>query len=170
MKKQNKAEEAKQNKQNKNRKIAVVVSVSVAVVAIALLIVLPLIKINSDFDRIFEKMASISDPEVVITDMGAENVFGSNKGEVRVISADLVGELCELSEKFRYHGRDSDSMSAWDIRFRVNSNGEWLDIFLDEDNMYYVKGGNYYRFVPKNEETEKSYAELLSNVKKLLEK
>ena len=167
MKKQNKAEEAKQNKK---RKIAVVVSVSAAVVILALVIVLPLIKINSDFDKIFEKMAAVNDPEVVITDMSAENVFGDTKGEVRVVSKDLVIQVCELAENFRYHGKDSDSMSAWDIRFRVRTEGGWVEIYLDEDNMYYVAGGNYYRFVPKNDETEKAYAELLDNVEKMLEK
>jgi len=168
MKKQNKTDQIKQNKKSK---IALTITAIVlAAVTLSLVIILPLLKINSDFDSIFEKMSAVSDPEVVITDMGAENVFGNTKGEVRVISADLVGELCELSEKFRYHGRDSDSMSAWDIRFRVTTDEGWVEIYLDKDNMYYVRGGNYYRFVPKNEETEKSYAELLSNVKKLLEK
>ena len=167
MKKQNKAEEAKQNK---NRKIAVAVSVAAAVIAIALLIIVPLIKINSDFDAIFTKMGQVSDPAVVITDMSAENVFGDTKGEVRVVSKDLVSQVCELADNFRYHGKDSDSMSAWDIRFRVKTEDGWIEIYLDEDNMYYVAGGNYYRFVPKNDKTEKAYAELLANVKKLLEK
>ena len=166
MKKQNKVEEAKQNK---NRKIAIVVAASAAVIAVALLIIVPLIKINSDFDAIFSKMGQVSDPMVVITDMGAENVFGNSKGEVRIVSADLVRELCTLSESFRYRGRDTDSLGAWDIRFRVQSADGGLEIYLDEGEMYYLSGGNYYRFVPKNDDAEKAYAGFLSSVKKLLE-
>ena len=167
MKKQNKAVE--KNNNNKSKTLVTLAIASAAVVILALVIILPLIKINSDFDRIFEKMSAVNDPEVVITDMSAENVFGNTAGEVHVVSKDLVRELCELSEGFRYHGKDSDSMSAWDIRFRVRADDGWIEIYLDEDNMYYVAGGNYYRFVPKNDETEKAYAGFLPNVKKLLE-
>ena len=164
----NTTDNTKQN--NKKRTVITIAIATVAILVLILAIVLPIVKINSDFDGIFDKMAQVSDPEIIITDMGAENVFGSSQGEIRVTSRDLVSELCGLAEAFKYKGKDGDSMGAWDIRFRVKSADGWLEVYLDEDQIYYVSGGNYYRFVPKNEEVEKSYSEFLSNVKKLLEK
>lgn len=168
MKSQNKTDNTKQN--SKKRTVITIAAASVALVALLLAIVLPIVKINADFDGIFDKMSQVSDPEVMITDMGAENVFGSSQGEIRVTSPDLVSELRRLAEDFKYKGKDSDSMGAWDIRFRVKNADGWLEVYLDEDQIYYVSGGVYYRFVPKNEDVSASYGDYLANIKKLLEK
>jgi hypothetical protein len=164
----NQVKEANQN--NKRKAVIAVASATALIAIIVLAIILPILRANADFDRIFEKMRTIEEPELVITDMGAENVFGNNKGEVRVTSTDLVKQLAALSENFKYSGKDSDSMGSWDIRVRVKTADGWIEIYLDDDNMYYLSRGNYYRFVPENEEIEKEYTEILVNVRKLLEK
>ena len=160
----------KEVKRGRNQWLIVALIVVAATVIVGLLIVLPLIEARSDFDAIFEKMGAIGDPELIITDMSAENVYGNTVGEVRVISKDLVTKLTSLSDDFGYHGKDSDSLGAWDIRVRARVGDGWVEIYLDDDSMYYVRGGNYYRFVPKNEETETAYKELLDNIQELMGK
>lgn len=164
------------SKDNKNieksakwRTAAICAIVAAVVLSVTLAIVLPIVKINADFDRIFENMEKINSPEVTVTDMAAENVFGNTKGEVTVSSADLVRELCALSENFKYDGRDTDSLGSWDIRFRVRGGGEVCEVYLDEEEMYYTVGGVNYRFEPKDEKTEKAYGSFLKTIKNLLD-
>ena len=147
--------------------IAAVAIGTAAVIALAF--ILPIVKINSDLDKLLDRMQSTSSPSVTITDMGAENVFGPSKGEITVVSGDLVAELCRLCEDFRYEENDKNSLGAFDIRLRVADKDGFSELYLDEDEIYYVKGGVYYYFEPKNDKVEKEYEAFYENIKKMLE-
>ena len=161
------------NKQKKNeswRPIAISVIVGSMALIIMLAFILPIVKINSDFDKMIDQMKSFNTPEISITDMGAENVFGNSKGEVKLTSPDLVRELCELCEDFKYEDRDSNFLDSWDIRFRVKNGDGFIELFLDDDEVHYVKSGVIYYFSPKNDKTEDKYELFYKNIEKLLEK
>ena len=147
--------------------IAAVAVGTAAVIALAF--ILPIVKINSDFDKLTDRMQSVSSPSVTITDMRAENVFGTSKGEITVVSGDLVAELCRLCEGFKYDERDRNSFASFDIRFRVADADGFAELYLDEDEIYYVKGGVNYYFEPKNDRVEDEYEAFYRNIKKMLE-
>ncbi len=136
---------------------------------IILSVVLPIVKINADFDKIIDKMSDISTPEISISDMNAENIFGGTKGEVNLVSADLVRQLANAADNMSYDGKTTDALGAWDIRFRVKGEGELLEIYLAKDRMYYVdNGGVQYNFTPENDDAKKAYDSLYNTVKDLV--
>ena len=160
------------NGQKKPSKQTVIIAVIMAIAAILILLAIfvPLIRINSSFDRIFDDIRKIGAADITITDMSAENVFGNSKGEVSLVSEDLAFQLCEISEKFKYDGKDADVLGAWDIRFRVKFEGKTQEVYLSKDKIYYVSDNTHYNFVPEDDDAKREYAAFYENIQSLLTK
>ena len=135
-----------------------------AVVAISLSIILPIIKINNDLEKLVDKMSEHRDSTITITDMSAENVFGGQKGEAMLVSSGLLDKLCNVSEDMRYKGKETDSIGTWDIRFRVNGG----EIYVTVEGIYYTSNNVKYRFVPKNDEARTEYEVFYKEIEALL--
>ena len=144
--------------------IAICSILGAAVVAISLSIVLPIIKISNDLEKLIDNMSEYRDSAITITDMSAENIFGGQKGETVLVSSGLLDKLCDVSADMRYKGKETDSIGAWDIRFRANG----ADVYLSSEGIYYTRGNVKYRFVPRNDEARAEYEVFYKEIEALL--
>ena len=138
--------------------------IGAAVLIVAMSLVLPLVKINGDLDELVDKMTENGEAQITITDMDAENVFGGEKGETSLVSEDLLEKLDEVADDMRYKGKETESLGAWDIRFRANGG----ELYLTESGVYYTSGNVKYRFVPRDEEAVKEYESFYKEIESLL--
>ena len=176
----------KKNAKNKNSRIEtldpkkkrqrIIIASVFGLVLVALLvyaIAAPYARINSGLSDIIKTVRDMDAPTLVITDMKNDNVFSDSAGEVMINDADqtgaLLSELCELSERMKYSGKNTDIFSAWDIRLTVTDGESRAILYLAENKIYYAVGSVEYYFVPKDSETEKDYGELYGEITKLLD-
>ena len=160
----------KKTKKKTVNKKPVIIGVSAGLIVVAVIaaaIVIPSLKVDADFEAVFEKMKAAQAPTVIITDMGAESNFSGIAGETTVTEAKsaemLIGKLVAISEGFEYESRDR-SVGTWDIRFRVSDGRDTADIYLSEGKMYYVTGETKFIFVPADEEVASNYKTFYSTV------
>lgn len=158
--KEDREEEVKTKKVNKTYVIGGVVLGVLAIVAVALAVILPIVKINAEFDALFETVNGMEQPKMVITDMKAENNFSDSKGEINIDSAAsakaMIKSLSNIAGKFEYDGRRS-SIEAWDIRVKFINGDQTVTMYFAKDGMYYVKNNAKYVFVPEDDETKIAY-------------
>ena len=82
------------NKMTNKKYIIAGVSVgALFLIMIASAVLLPFVKINADFDKIFSKAGEMQSPVMIITDMKADNVFSDAVGEVTVESTEKTREI-----------------------------------------------------------------------------
>ena len=145
---------------------------AVALVAVILAVVLPIVKINADFDKIFDDAMEFDDPKIIITDMMSENNFSGAAGEVTIndkSSVDtMIKRLSSIADRCKYDKRDSNSIGAWDIRFKIVNGNESVVIYLADKKMYYEKNNVKYIFVPENDEVMNEYGILYKSVSKMV--
>ena len=128
----------------------------VLVAAVASIVIVPSAIVSSKFEEMFDKMEDMPSPEIVITDMGAENNFSTAKGEMLVTGEAAVQILDRLSDAVddcKYLGK-ADAEGAFDIRFKVSGNGLAYEFYLTENEIYYVKNDKKYMFTPEDEEAK----------------
>jgi len=157
------------NKMTNKKYIIAGVSVgALFLIMIASAVLLPFVKINADFDKIFSKAGEMQSPVMIITDMKADNVFAGAVGEVTVESTEktreIIKALSDLSKNFEYDGRNGDAGAALDIRIKISDGDKTLVFYMNEKGMYYVSGGVRYYFVPRDNAAQKTYSELYSEI------
>lgn len=161
---------AKNNNTGSNKKHAIIcISIGALVlVIIALAVILPMTKINSDFNKMLSVANEMKQPEMIITDMMADSVFSDVQGEVRVEpiekAIDLIKSLCDLSKEFEYSSKSNKPGAALDIRIKISEGEKSVTFYIKDDGMYYVSGGTSYYFVPENDAAAKKYAELYTEI------
>lgn len=164
MSKKKKVVEKKERKLKKWQIATLCALISGAVLVISMAVILPLYKINEDLERRVDGMTENEDALITITDMGAENIFGGEKGETSLSSRDLLEELEDIVDDMRYNGQSTDSLGAWDIRLRVNGG----EIYLTSEGVYYTSGSVKYRFVPEDNEAKREYERFYNEIRSLL--
>ena len=157
------------NKMTNKKYIIAGVSVgALFLIMIASAVLLPFVKINADFDKIFSKAGEMQSPVMIITDMKADNVFSDAVGEVTVESTEktreIIQALSNLSKNFEYDGRNGDAGTALDIRIKISDGDKTLVFYMNEKGMYYISGGVRYYFVPRDNAAQKTYSELYSEI------
>ena len=145
--------------------------VAVAVIAVVLALVLPGKMASSELEDILNGMAAVSGPDVVITDMKADNpLYGG--GEVSIgddeSASGLIEKLSTLSKGFIYDGKER-SVGSFDIRFMVRDGQDSWAIYVAKDKLYYEKGGARYIFVPGDETTRLDFAQFYNTLKYFVE-
>ena len=173
IKKVQKNGEAPMNAKKKNQITVAATITGVALVAVIIMaIAAPLIKINSDFDRIFKQASQFQQPTLAVTDMASENVFDQSSGEAVINDQNdakaLIARLSELAQKFRYDGKDKTPLNMWDIRVMIYEGNERMTFYIAEEKMYYMSGSVKYVFVPEDAETAESYKLLYKDIDTLV--
>ena len=138
---------------------AAVLALAAVVVAIA---VVPTAMVNSRFDKIFDTVEDMAEPEIVVTDMGAENNFSGAAGEMLVTgdaALKILNKLSNAADDFEYVGKEK-AEGSFDVRFKVSENETIVEIYLTAKGMYYVKGGNKYLFEPENADAKVEYKQV----------
>ena len=163
-----KATNDKNTMTNKKYIIAGVSVGALFLIMIAAAVLLPFAKINSDFKKIFSDAEEMKAPEMIITDMMADNVFAGVSGETMVEptakARELIKNLADVSRKFDYDGRNGGAGTALDIRIKISDGDKTLVFYMNEKGMYYISGGVRYYFVPRDNAAQKTYSELYSEI------
>jgi hypothetical protein len=163
-----KATNDKNTMTNKKYIIAGVSVGALFLIMIASAVILPFVKINADFDKIFSEAGEMKSPVMIITDMKADNVFSDAVGEVTVESTEkareLIKNLAGASKNFDYDSRNGDAVTALDIRIKISDGDKTLVFYMNEKGMYYISGGVRYYFVPRDNAAQKTYSELYSEI------
>lgn len=143
-----------------------------ALIAIAMAVILPIVKINSDFDNIFKDAKDIENSKIIVTDMMTENNFSNAAGEVVIndrSSVDtMIKRLSSIADGFKYDRRDSNTIGAWDIRFKITNGEETVIVYLADEKMYYESNNVKYIFVPENDDVMKEYGIFYKNICKMV--
>ena len=155
------------NKMTNKKYIIAGVSVgALFLIMIASAVLLPFVKINADFDKIFSKAGEMQSPVMIITDMKADNVFSDAVVTVESTekTREIIKALSNLSKNFEYDGRNGDAGTALDIRIKISDGDKTLVFYMNEKGMYYISGGVRYYFVPRDNAAQKTYSELYSEI------
>ena len=144
----------------------------VALTLSVLAIVMPLVKIDSGFRDIFERADAMDAPKIILTDMLADNVLSGEATEVMlddpVKTKAMADSFRMISEKMKYHGKNTSAHSSWDLRVMIREGDEILIFYMAPDRMYYSSAAVEYQFVPKDDESLREYEKLFGEVKELI--
>ena len=149
-------------KKKMKKALAVGAAVLVLVAVIVAIAVVPTAIIENNFENIFERAENMTNPQIFITDMGAENNFSGAKGEMLVVGEAalfMTKQLSEVADDFEYVGKES-AVGSFDIRYKIYEGENAIEIYLSKDGMYYVNGDKKYVFVPEDAETKIEYKQI----------
>ena len=148
----------------KTLKIILIIGIAAfAVIAgVVAAIVIPTAMVSTEFDKIFDTVEDMFDPSILITDMSVENNFSGSKGEMLVNGAaavHILENLSDAADDFKY-ARKENAEGSFDIRFKVTENDLTFEFYLTETEIYYVKNGKKYVFVPEDAEANVEYKQI----------
>ena len=150
-------------KKNILKKILIIGGVAVVAIAVAVAIaVVPTALINSRFGNIFNKIEDMSEPSIVITDMGTESNLSGEVGEMLFTGAAadfMLDQLVDVADDFEYVGRE-DAAGSFDLRYRVSDENTECEFYLSETGIYYIRNGKKYVFEPEDQETNVEYKQI----------
>ena len=130
-----------------------------SIIGILLAVFLPTVIAESELDGILTDLKEMNEPVMIVTDMKADNTFSDARGEVKIddptSTGMLINEILELSDNFKYDGKDSSD--TWDIRVKVNDGEKAVELYFAYGKMYYVKNGAKYVFVPEGAEVKEDF-------------
>lgn len=145
------------------KKILVIGAALLALVAVvAAIAIVPAAIVSAEFEEMFDKIEDINAPEIVITDMGADNNFSSARGEMLVngeAALQILDRIDEAIDDCKYVGK-ADSKGSFDIRFKVSGDGATYEFFLTESEIYFVKNDKKYVFTPEDEEAKAEHKQV----------
>ena len=151
--------------------VAGIVLGAVALISVLAAVFLPIIKINADFNKIFDTMGAMHNPQIIITDMKADNVFAPVKGEVSVDDTSsalkIIGDITAIADGFEYDGRD-ETVGAWDLRVKVKDGEREATFYLSDGKISYVNKGVKYIFVASDDKTLEKYRDFYSEIASLV--
>ena len=140
--------------------------VAVVVIAVVMALLLPAIVAASELEDTLNSMAKVTEPDVVITDMKADNPI-SGGGEVSIgdieSARSMIERLNTLSEKFVYKGKET-SIGSFDIRFMVRDGDDSWIVYVAKDRLYFEDDGARYAFVPENDDVRLEYEQFYNTL------
>ena len=142
------------------KKIIIIATAAIVLVAaIVAIAVVPTAIIENRFEKIFDRAEDLLSPEILVTDMGAENNFSDTTGEMLVDGSAalfIIEQLSEAADDFKYVGREN-AVGSFDIRYKIYEGETSLEIYLTKDGIYYINGDKKYVFVPEDSEAKVAY-------------
>lgn len=141
----------------KNQIVLVVAIVLALLILAAILwaVLLPGIRARREKSR---WQAMLSDPDqacrVVLTDLKADNAFGTVAGEVLLedeAAAAMLRQLANLFPKTHYTGEASGLSGTWSLRLRVLAPDGSYELYLTEDAMQLTHGTTRFVFAYSDE-------------------
>ena len=136
--------------------IFIALSVLVLIGAAVAIAVVPTAIVSEQFGEIFDAAEDMAEPNMVITDMGAENNLPGAKGEMLIVgeaALHMIDQLADVSDGMEYSGKEN-AEGSFDIRYKITEGETTLEFYLTEEGMYYVKNGKKYVFLPEDEDTK----------------
>ncbi len=141
----------------KNQIVLVVAIVLALLILAAILwaVLLPGIRARREKSR---WQAMLSDPDqacrVVLTDLKADNAFGTVAGEVLLedeAAAAMLRQLANLFPKTHYTGEASGLSGTWSLRLRVLAPDGSYELYLTEDAIQLTHGATRFVFAYSDE-------------------
>ena len=150
----------REDNKKKIKKVIIIFAALIALAAIIVaIIVVPTAMVESKFENIFDRAEDMLNPEILVTDMGAENNFTDITGEMLVdgnAARFVIEQISDVADDFKYAGSEN-AAGSFDIRYKISDGYTTLEIYLYQDGIYYVKDGKKYVFVPEDSETKIEY-------------
>lgn len=128
----------------------------VSVAIVLLLVMMPRIAANREQNariRAMEQAWSFGYLSVV-DPIDRPETFGAQDAEARLTDADAVRAFTDrilvLLRDMRYGGTEQAVAGNWDVRVRYLVDGEIMDIYLREQDLYFARGSTRMIFTPRD--------------------
>lgn len=135
------------------------------VLVIVAIIVLPEAIITSRFGKIFNVAEDMTEPSILITDLGTDNNYSGASGEILVADGTakyMIEQLSDMTDDFIYKGRENAAGSL-DLRYKITDGETEVECYLFEEGIYYVRNGKKYVFIPEDNDTKVEYKKIYNS-------